>query len=50
MENKADVTTYGTPEVQILKNEKAVEKPYSIYTRSEKWFIVITTSVAGLFR
>jgi len=46
--DKVDITTHGTPEEP--KNEKHAEKPYSIYTRSEKWFIVIIISVAGLFR
>jgi hypothetical protein len=45
---KADVSTHETFEAQ--KNEKSEEKPYSIYTHSEKWFIVAITSLAGLFR
>ncbi|KAG2145342.1 major facilitator superfamily domain-containing protein [Suillus bovinus] len=30
-------------------NEQAAEKPYSIYTRQEKWFIVMIASLAALF-
>lgn len=30
--------------------ELRAEKPYSIYTLSEKWFIVSMASVAALFR
>lgn len=30
-------------------NEQAVEKSYSIYTRREKWFIVMIASMAALF-
>lgn len=30
--------------------EQQAEKPYSIYTLSEKWFIVSMASVAALFR
>ncbi|EGO05326.1 hypothetical protein SERLA73DRAFT_157893 [Serpula lacrymans var. lacrymans S7.3] len=46
----------GQPEHEItavqekgIKGEIAVEKPYSIYTHSEKWIIVSIASVAGLF-
>ena len=46
--DKVDIMTHGTPEEP--KNEKHAERPYSIYTRSEKWFIVTIISVAGLFR
>ena len=28
----------------------AEEKPYSIYTKREKWAIVVMSSVAGIFR
>jgi hypothetical protein len=31
-------------------SEQSVEKPYSIYTRREKWFIVMVASLAALFR
>lgn len=30
-------------------SEQAAEKPYSIYTRREKWFIVMAASLAALF-
>ena len=29
---------------------KSPEKPYSVYSRLEKWAIVIIASVAGIFR
>lgn len=32
------------------KNQSAEDTSYSIFTRGEKWAIVIITSVAGLFR
>ena len=31
-------------------NDTQVEKPYSIYTKGEKWAIVVMSSVAGIFR
>ena len=46
--DKPNVATHEAPDEQ--KNEKTAEKPYSIYTNSEKWFIVVIASVAGLFR
>ena len=30
-------------------HSKSPEKPYSVYSRSEKWAIVIIASVAGLY-
>ncbi|KAG1754839.1 major facilitator superfamily domain-containing protein [Suillus paluster] len=43
------VATHETPEGQ--KDEQVTEKsrPYSIYTRREKWFIVVMASLAALF-
>jgi hypothetical protein len=42
--------TEGNAPDEQKHNEQAVEKPYSIYTRREKWFIVMIASLAALFR
>lgn len=46
-DDEPDVTHETTEE---QKNEQAAEKPYSIYTYSEKWFLVAIGCLAGLFR
>lgn len=38
---------HGLEEQKV--NKQAAEKLYSIYTRQEKWFIVMIASLAGLF-
>ncbi|KAG1828129.1 major facilitator superfamily domain-containing protein [Suillus variegatus] len=38
---------HGLEEQKVIK--QAAEKLYSIYTRQEKWFIVMIASLAGLF-
>lgn len=37
-------------EEQVEKPQPTPNKPYSIYTKREKWIIVAMAAVAGLFR
>lgn len=41
-------TQAGPVETQTQTGE--VEKPYSSFTKREKWFIVIMSAIGGLFR
>lgn len=57
---------FVNPPTATLENEKSavaleetsglqsqpvgIEKPYSSFTKAEKWFIVVLTSVGGIFR
>ncbi len=51
-----DPTTIGTPrspledQVVSLGVPQVTEKPYSVYSTKEKWFIVALIAFAGLFR
>ncbi|KAK0246309.1 major facilitator superfamily domain-containing protein [Armillaria nabsnona] len=50
-----DLTTIGTPrspledQVVSLGSPQVTEKPYSVYSTKEKWFIVALIAFAGLF-
>jgi hypothetical protein len=46
---KIEGTVLHAPDEQ-KHDEQTVEKSYSIYTRREKWFIVMIASLAALFR
>jgi hypothetical protein len=46
---QVDDTTRGKMPLDHIE-EPSTQEPYSVYTRSEKWFIVGLVAVAGFFR
>jgi hypothetical protein len=47
LDKNKELALPGDPDAGI---KQEAEKPYSIYTLSEKWFIVSMASLAALFR